>query len=267
MNICSEKMIENYLLYKNPLYAFRFPLALLVGIIIYGYSEMRKWSDNSYINQLLIPIASILVMMVVLDMISRMMISQKEKKRLMLLCSKFKSRIGINLAMLEHFDEKNGSGEGFENIDNNVVILEEIDDRKDGENKKELFDTSSQVLQQRIKDAMIMSNEIQGVEGFVDTKRLQIGAPMDYESNQQFLNINDDTLAVHSSPVKIQSQPTNSKCISGSNCCSLCSGQGDNPCNIIAPIPGPQWLPQTASAKQQELKSGKYTQSICPIHN
>ncbi len=266
MHFCSEKMIENYLLYKNPLYAFRFPLALLFGIIIYGYVEMKKWSDNSYINQLLIPFASILLMMVILDMIARMMISKKEKKRLMLLCKMFKGKVlakglsnMLDLSMLENYD---GQIEGFTNSEDGSVqtAIEE----KEEKDIKELFDVSAQALQQRMKDAMIMSNEMQEPEGF-ESKRPQIGEPMDYESNQQFVNLADDTLALHSSPMNLESKPVNSKCISGSNCCSLCSGMGDNPCNIIAPIPGPQWLPQTAAAKQQELKSGKYTPSVCPM--
>ena len=31
-------------------------------------------------------------------------------------------------------------------------------------------------------------------------------------------------------------------------CQSLCSGSGQIPCNVVAPVPGPQWQPQSASS-------------------
>jgi hypothetical protein len=55
-----ETAIEKYLLNQNPLYAFSFPLALLVSIIMFGVSKAYKWSENSYINQILVPILSLL---------------------------------------------------------------------------------------------------------------------------------------------------------------------------------------------------------------
>ena len=46
-------------------------------------------------------------------------------------------------------------------------------------------------------------------------------------------------------------------------CGALCSGSGQNPCNLVAPIPGPQWQPQSASTVQNRLNAGKYVKSNC----
>ena len=57
---------------------------------------------------------------------------------------------------------------------------------------------------------------------------------------------------------------SSASCIQPSNCCSLCSKPGNNnPCNLIAPIPGPQWIPETAETVQNNLKNNIYTPSKC----
>jgi len=86
MEINCEKIVEEYLLNKNPLYTFSFPLALLIAIIMFGIAKARKWSENSYINQILIPILAFLGTMVLIDIISRAMISGEEKDILIKKC-------------------------------------------------------------------------------------------------------------------------------------------------------------------------------------
>ena len=53
-------------------------------------------------------------------------------------------------------------------------------------------------------------------------------------------------------------------CFVGSGECSpLCSGAGGNPCNIVSPVPGPTWQPQSASKVQDRLNKGQYVPSTC----
>jgi hypothetical protein len=75
-----------------------------------------------------------------------------------------------------------------------------------------------------------------------------------------------DALSKHvETPLSLPTPDTLSKCIHQSDCCNLCSGTGENPCKVVTAIPGPQWMPQTARAKQQEIASGNFTPSICPL--
>ena len=64
-----EKIVESFLLNKNPLYIFSFPISLIISIIVFGIATNNKWSSNSYILQILIPIVVLLLCMVCLDMI------------------------------------------------------------------------------------------------------------------------------------------------------------------------------------------------------
>ena len=61
MDINCEQVAEKYLLNQNPLYAFSFPLSILIAIIVFGISKAYELSDNSYINQILVPILALLL--------------------------------------------------------------------------------------------------------------------------------------------------------------------------------------------------------------
>ena len=55
------------------------------------------------------------------------------------------------------------------------------------------------------------------------------------------------------------------KCLLGDDRCgALCSGYTTNPCNLVAPIPGPQWQPQSASTVQNRIVRGDFVPSRCP---
>ena len=63
-----------------------------------------------------------------------------------------------------------------------------------------------------------------------------------------------------------QRSPDDSMCMLGRGGCSpLCSGSGQNPCNIVAPVPGPQWQPQSAEAVQQRLTKGNFVPANCDL--
>lgn len=210
MELNCEQIVESYLLNKNPLYAFRFPLSILISIIVFGISKAYKWSENSYINQILIPILSFLLSMVLLDIISRFMISHNETVELLQLCK------------LWMYDSPIPSVENFGIQDNNYSFNME-------DNKEEL---KNKILEERKKIY------IENVEN-----------PISKISNM--------------SPYPLEYNKEKGMCIEKSGSCNLCSGSNSNPSNLIAPIPGPQWLPQTAETVQNRLKNNEYTEGRC----
>lgn len=60
--------------------------------------------------------------------------------------------------------------------------------------------------------------------------------------------------------------PSAKSCLSTCDTMNLCS-DSSNPRNLIAPTPGPQWLPLYASTVQHNLSHGKYTPSYCNLHS
>ena len=224
MEINCDAIVEKYLLNLNPLYAFSFPIAIVVGIIFFGCSKAYNWSDNSYVNQILIPILSFLLMLVFIDIIARQMISKEKKAKLVAKCK---------LWMHDPSIKKH-------------PILSKIIDMDMVMNYKEHSENFSNY--EEMPDSNI--NEEQPHESFINNipEHTFVETPISEIPN------------IHPSP--LESIKMNSKCIIENNDCNICSGT-ENKYNLIAPIPGPQWLPQTAEAVQNRLKNNDYTASKC----
>ena len=213
MKINCELVVENYLLNMNPLYAFRIPLSILIAIIFFGISKAYKWSNNSYVNQILIPIVTFLLTMVLLDVISRLMISKDETNNLIKMCKS--SHMDSSLPI-----------ESFTIQDNNYNFNME-DNREEVKNK-------------------ILNEE----------KKIYI---------ENVVNPISEIPNIFPSPLEFKKE--NGMCIESSGPYSLCSGSNSNPYNLVSPIPGPQWLPQSAEAVQKRLVNNDYTEASCKILN
>ena len=218
MEINCEQIVEKYLLNQNPLYAFSFPLSILIAIIVFGVAKAYKWSDNSYINQILIPILTFLLIMILIDLIARLMIPSEKKIKLVQLCK-----------MWMHDPS----------VKNHPILSKMID--------MDLVSSYSGNIEHL--DAEYFSNY---VANYNNKQKIKEEGVQPIEENSKL------------APFPIEFRQVESKCIENSNCCNLCSGTGENPCNLIAPIPGPQWLPQSAEAVQNRLKNNDYTRSTCP---
>lgn len=226
MEINCDKIVEKYLLIQNPLYSFSFPISILVSIIVFGIAKAYKWSNNSYINQILIPILALLLTMVLLDIISRMMISKDEKIKLTQLCKQWmhdpsskKLNKLIDMNEISKYKVENFTGDN---------IKENEFEHKNGDKNEHKKEHNKEFFYQEKNDVESPIAEIPHLSPF----------PLSYKKNGEL-------------------------CIEDSNGCNLCSGSGKNPYNLVAPIPGPQWLPQSAEAVQNRLVNNDYTKSKC----
>lgn len=220
MEINCNNIIEKYLLNKNPLYAFSFPIALIVGIIFFGISKTYKWSDNDYVNQILVPVVAVLLTMVLIDFISRAMISNIEKKSLVNKCNSWKNNQNIKhkqpIKHIENFSSGRPSIQDNE-IHNNLPD---------------------------IKDYILDYNKIDNSKKEYSIENLISEIPNISPSSLETINIDG-------------------KCSDGKTCFSLCSGIDKKPEYMVAPIPGPNWLPKSAETVQNELKNNIYTAASC----
>jgi hypothetical protein len=224
MEINCDKIVDKYILIQNPLYSFSFPISILVSIIVFGVAKAYKWSNNSYINQILIPILALLLTMVLLDIISRMMISKNEKMKLTHLCKQWmhdpsskKLNKLIDMNEISKYKVENFIGDNVYKKENENEHIKKTEYEHKNEHKYE-------------------------------------------EKNSVEYPISE---IPHISPFPLPFKKEGDLCIENSNGCNLCSGSDKNPYNLVAPIPGPQWLPQSAEAVQNRLVNNDYTKSKC----
>jgi hypothetical protein len=225
MEFNCDQIVENYLLNKNPLYAFRFPLSILFSIIVFGISKAYDWSKNSYINQILIPILVFLLSMVILDIISRFMISNNEKIKLVQLCKLWMHDPSVkNHPILSKIIDMDAVSKYNNNIEN-FTIQDNTYNFNREEVKNKILEERKNIHVENIENPI---SEISNISPY----------PLEYKKENDAL------------------------CIEKSNSCNICSGT-NNPFNLIAPIPGPQWLPQSAETVQNRLKNNNYTEAKC----
>lgn len=238
MNIDCPDIIKNYLLNQNPLYAFSFPLSLLTAIIVFGIAKTYNWSSNSYINQILIPIVTFLITMVLIDIISRSMLNKAKVNMLVNQCK--------NIIHKPKLHDK---------ILNKILNLE-----SNAESNTESTEGFTSNMSENNSSIPLPNNLYPSIQLPVDVNLNEI-------NNQSYSDPVDTIPHVEPAPLEY-SKFSSALCIQPSNCCSLCSGSPDsNPCNLVAPIPGPQWIPQSAESVQNRLKNNQYSESICPIQD
>ena len=251
MNSC-EEIIEKYLLNENPLYTFSFPISLLCGIIMFGIMQAYNVSKNSYINQLLIPIATIFIVMVLIDVISKNMIPYNIKKTLYNNCQSWKNN--QTMKYIEKFQSRTLPPLSPPNSQDKTQLdtaltrdLLTVSDNQNNKNNKENKDIKNN---QNNKENNLFFIQRNIKESFQNSIEIPLDSKTIFSPS---LIQNNDTKNINK----------NSKCIQSTNDCTFCSGGEPKPSNIVTAIPGPQWLPQTAESVQNNLKNGKYTQAKC----
>jgi len=236
MQINCERIVEKYLLNQNPLYAFNIPLSILIAIIVFGIAKANDWSKNSYINQILIPIVSFLLSIVVIDMVSIAMIDNSKKQEFVQLCKVWMNGPNIKNNILD------------KNVDMDFIL----DSNEKFTQNQEHFTSY---------DGRPLNKEVD-YENNVNTKR---NLTMNLSGDQKIDSVHDLVSEIPNiSPGSLEYVKYDSECIQASNCCSLCSGsKNENPCNLHAPVPSSMWLPQSAANVANRLKNNNYTQAKC----
>ena len=273
-----QKIVEQYLLNQNPLYAFSFPISILISIVIFGMSQAFNWSNNSYITQILIPISALLLTMVILDIISRALLSKSDMDKYMKLCKLWLSNpmVKENPILAEMLDMDfismyNGNIEHF-NQNNNEQFSDEIEINPLAEKDDDVFeddeirDTEATVYPSSSTEATVYpSSSTEATVYPSSTEGIVYPSSNDLDKeNHPSMNLqpvyNEDKSSF--SPFLLSDlKKEDPHCLEGTTDCNLCSGYSKP--TKVSPIPGPQWIPQNAKTVQQRLSNSDYTQSKC----
>ena len=80
-----ENIVESYLLSKCVLVQQKYLIALFLSIIMFIY-VINTYKFDQYMEQIIIPLLTFIVVLVIIDVVSKMMINNEEKDRLVKLC-------------------------------------------------------------------------------------------------------------------------------------------------------------------------------------
>jgi hypothetical protein len=243
-------IVEDYLLGKSALYQSRGALSILVTLLILGCTNYLKLSKNPYVNQL---VTTFILMMILVTVVARMMISQKEKDEL-----KNKCKMWVN-------DPNTIVGRNATEVPIDMNAVSKYDGNIEGwymingkEQVKERFELKDPDMPQR-DSSFVISDTQPNIN--IDNTVL----PQDNLVNgHQIYSATPVGLNMHVEKLKDINDIKNETCLMGDACGALCSGTGINSCGVVAPVPGPQWQPQTAAVVQNRLNNGVYVPAKCP---
>ena len=252
---CRSKM-NKYLMNKNTAYRLRIPISFLLAILVSVFMMKASSINNFFIAHVLIPIATFLIVWFAIDVGVRNSIS-KEKLHLMEeRCERMNQS-----KQIENFDTPRIVQEDPNVSDNNI---EEKETQEKVQNLHNYISSDSHHLKDNTdespsEDKINRCNSSQKDEDKYANPNINNGNQIKrYYSNFPLGNTYPPISRIKSS--------TDSGCLLGKDDCSpLCSGTGKNSCNIVAPVPGPQWQVQRASTVQNRLNKNIFVPSTCPL--
>jgi hypothetical protein len=188
------------------------------------------------------------------------MISNEEKKRLMLKCKLFMAQPKMKNHLLKPdlivtIENYNGEIEGFNSTNQ-------------GDSQSNPHITVSELPKEmsEILPDLTMMNQYKEKESYENFNEYEYLKQIQQFSTQLQVSPYQKDMSHNEVPFTLPQKniENNSPCIQASDCCQLCSNT-NNPCNVVTAIPGPQFLPYSASAKQNQMKKNEFTPSLCPI--
>ena len=268
MNISRNCMLnmKYAMMNENAAFRLRYPIALLIAIVVSILLKDVKSINNRFIAHVLVPIVTFLCVMFIIDVSVRATLSKERLKQAQFKCdaitlkpnkylldaqndSAILQRNYVDSISREPISSSNSVenfDSGIENVNSNVDNIAEY--VRHNENKV-------QGVSNIVQDAEY-SSEIPSNDGNSNTADIDKYATL----NTNIVNDNKNSYT--------QSIDTlcggKDCCLLGNKCGAPCSGQS-NTCNVVTPVPGPQWQVQSASITQNRMKNGIYTSSKCPL--
>ena len=249
---------------ENIAFKFRYPIALLIAIIISVILKDVKSINNRYLAHGFIPFVIFLLILFIIDISVRATISKDSLKQAELECDRLSlhpnkymidSSNGGEIVKLDNkFNSSLEINEPF--IDKKVNTSEEVSNLPDyirhNDNKlskKKLID---------IVENSEYSNQIPTTKSNCSANNIDKYATLNP-------NIGNDNKNSYTQSIQ-QLCGDKGCCLQNKNCGSQCPGE-PNSCNLVVPVPGPQLQVHRADVVQRRLQNGVYSSSRCPLNN
>lgn len=233
MSNCSN-IAKLILMIENPIYQHRLIISLLVSVLL-SYFVIIKLVKVSKEVLVTLVIVSTFGLHQLIEFIISKIIDEDKLNDLVNRCSEVQKENFLNKLDDLKFEDPKGKPS-------------EVLDEKQRNDFNKRVEISLETVNKFNKNISESKNEVS--EKFTN--------PSPFDSTFQKI----ETPPMPSPPAQV----TRDDCLLGKdNCNPLCSGSGENPCNLQTPSPGPQWQPQSAESVQKRLTNGIFVPNLCPL--
>lgn len=246
-NINCHSEMNKYLMSENVAYRLRLPISVLLAIIVSVFMKKAHSLDNFLIAHIIIPIGTFLFVWFIIDVCVRNTVSKDKLRNLEDRCNHM-----LNPAQELRPQE-----------------VEHLEMKAPVPSKEKIKDDESDVdVQEKVHNV--------GAYISVDSHHLkpttdetphhpEIAVPVNSTDEDKYGHENTNYLNKNKKQYTTEDAPEEECQMGSDKCFPLCSGSDVNNCNVVAPIPGPQWQVQKASTVQNRLSHGVFSEATCPI--
>ena len=250
---CRSKM-NKYLMNRNTAYRLRIPISFLLAILVSVFMMKAGSINNFFIAHVLIPIATFLIVWFAIDVGVRNNVSKDKLHLLEERCE----RMTQQKPPIENFE----TSKKVEKMP--VLPVEQEEEKEKVHNLHTYISADSHHLKAQTDDHENVDTISRCNSNHKDEDKYAHANTNNGNSIKRYYS--NFPLGNTYPPVSKLKSSTDSGCLLGKNDCSpLCSGTGKNSCNIVSPVPGPQWQVQRASTVQNRLNKNIYVPSTCPL--
>lgn len=262
---CRSKM-NKYLMNKNTAYRLRIPISFLIAIVVSVFMKKASSLNNFFIAHVLIPIAVFLIVWFSIDIGVRNNVSKEKLNLLEEKCQSMLHQDKVekfnNLMKKNHVSDEHNNPKVKKSKVNKHKVVEEEHEKI--HNLNNYVSSDSHHLKPVNDEDVKVDNINRCTSNHMDEDKY--AHPNTNNGNAIKRYYSNFPLGNTYPPISKLKSSTDSGCLLGKNNCSpLCSGTGKNSCNIVAPIPGPQWQVQSANTVQNRLNKNIYVPSTCPL--
>jgi len=249
---------------ENVAFRLRFPISILIAIIVSVVLKDVKSITNRYVAHAFIPFVVCLLILFIIDISVRATISQDKLKTAELKCD------ALSLHPNKYMIDSSNGGENVRldhRFNNSVENTEHFLD-KQVNNSADVSNLPDYIRhdENKLSNSGLM-NIIQNSEYSNEIPHNNTNSSATDIDKYATLNTNIGNDNKNSYTQSIEELCGNKGCcLINDKCGSPCPGE-PNSCNVVVPVPGPQLQVHTASIVQQRLQNGIYTSSTCPLGN
>lgn len=240
---------------RNILYRYRWPLALLVAIFASVSIQQKFYRKNDFFGRIVLPIVILFLTLFVIKIIAEIGLDTKEVEDKAAKCSQAINKENFNGLEVPNYGIWNDPALSPNLISFNPEFQPQPLQKKMNEDgvREVVSETEEEQIEEFKEDFADLDQ--QGM--MYDNKSFMAVHKGGYDQVDYVRAVADEAANIENNGVNMA--PNEACALGCSKSGQLCPGVSKVPPGMVAPMPGPQWQPQSAEFVQRRLKNKNYT--------
>jgi len=243
------------ILSRNILYRYRWPIALLVAIFCSVGIQKKFYKKEDFFGRIVLPLVVLFLTLFVIKIISEIGLDTQEVDEKAAKCSKAINQENFNGLEMPNYGIWNEPALSPNLIPFNPEFQPQPLQKK--MNEEGVREVVSETEEENAGEAVENFADLDQQGMMYDNKSFMAVHKGGYDQVNYVRAVADNAVNVENNGVNMA--PDEACALGCANSGQLCPGVSRVPPGMVAPMPGPQWQPQSAEFVHRRLKNKNYT--------